>query len=399
MYQIKSNKFLKIGMCLLLAVALLFSTGLFTTPINAAVKPSIEAKKTIGTGSIVGNYDYYSREDGKYVLSVSDPVKKATYTFTSSNAKVVAVKANGTSAYLTGLKAGTATITCNQKLNGKTTKVGTCTVTVKNATVIQDDIPVLPLGSSNASEPLVMPNRNNDATYTYTSNSKNFTVKETISKFDGMSFVKQSFNAAAAGTYTVTVKETYNKVTRTVGTIKYTVKKATVVPEGKIDLGSSTWALEFTENYRTDVDYLFIFDNNIVEGSVQNSTVYLKGKAVGTTDLKIYENTKTPDESKLIGTCKLTVKEVVLEGLTVDFNETEASLGDSPVDAYVYKTPENAPGTITVTSSDAKVATVSAPDEEGLFQITPVGAGTTTITITCGDVTKTQDFTVNSDEE
>lgn len=398
MYQVKRNKIAKIGVCMLLAVALLFSTGIFAAPAMAAEKPSIEAKMTIGTGSIVGNYDFYSKDE-KYTLGVSNPVKKATYTFTSSNTKVVTVKANGTGAYLTGLKAGTATITCNQKLNGKTTKVGTCAVTVKNATVIQDFVPVLPLGSSTESEPLVMPNRNNDATYTYTSNSKNFTMKETISKFDGMNFVKHNFNATTAGTYTVTVKETYNKVTRTVGTIKYTVKKATVVPEGKIDLGSSTWAFEFIENCRADVNYLFIYDENIVESSVENGTVYLKGKKVGSTELKVYENAKTPDESKLIGTCKLSVKEVVLEDLTVDFDSTEAAIGDSPVDVYVYKNPENAPGSITVTSSDAKVATVSAPDEEGLFQITPVGAGTTTITITCGDKTKTQDFTVTSDDE
>jgi hypothetical protein len=402
MNEVKNKRIIKFVTVIMLLATLILPTDMLTNVAQAATKPSIDTKITIGTGSIVGNFDYYSKDDDRYSLTVSSPVKKATYSFTSSNTKIVTVKASGTNAYLTGIKAGTATITCNQKLSGKTTKVGTCKVTVVNSTLYkQDSIPELPLGTGTLPSAIEINKRNNNATYTFTSDSKNFSMKETSKVFDGMNFIQHSFTAKAAGTYTVTVKETYNKVTRTLGKLKFIVKKATVSAESTIDLGSNIWAFELINNYRIDGDYLFDYDDeSIVEGYVEDSTVYLKGKKVGTTNINIYENTTKADKSKLIGTCKLTVKEVVLENLICDFDETEAYIGGDPIEFYVEKEPYNFPGTINVTSSDTSVATVASVDEDGTFEVTPVGAGTTTITITCGDKTKTQDITIsaNSDE-
>ncbi|EMS69705.1 Ig-like domain-containing protein [Ruminiclostridium cellobioparum] len=400
MYAVKTNKLFKLLALMLLLAIFVLPSGILTNTAQAAAKPSVEAKMTIGTGSIVGSFDFYSKEEGKYSLSVSDPVKNATYSFTSSNTKVLTVKASGTVAYLTGVKAGTATITVNQKLSGKTTKVGTCAVTVKNSVIHQDFVPELPLGSSVASEPLVFDYRNNDATYTYASNSKNFSMSETIKKFDGMNFISQSFTAKAPGTYTITVKETYNKITRTVGTIKYTVKKATVSAEGSVDLGGDVWAFELLNNYRTDVPYYFISDDKKVLDIVSDKNyVSLKGLAEGTTTLKIYENAKAADESKLIGKCKITVKKIKLTDLNIDFDETEAYVGGDPIEFSVEKEPYNAFDEITVTSSNPNVAKVSELDEEGFGTISPVSAGTATITITCGDITKTQDITVSEEDE
>ena len=400
MYAVKTNKLFKLLALMLLLAIFILPSGILTNTAQAAAKPSVEAKMTIGTGSIVGSFDFYSKEEGKYSLSVSNPVKNATYSFTSSNTKVLTVKASGTVAYLTGVKAGTATITVNQKLSGKTTKVGTCAVTVKNSVIHQDFVPELPLGSSVASEPLVFDYRNNDATYTYASNSKNFSMSETIKKFDGMNFISQSFTAKAPGTYTITVKETYNKITRTVGTIKYTVKKATVSAEGSVDLGGDVWAFELLNNYRTDVPYYFTSDDKKVLDIVSDKNyVSLKGLAEGTTTLKIYENAKAADESKLIGKCKITVKKVKLTDLNIDFDETEAYVGGDPIEFSVEKEPYNAFDEITVTSSNPNVAKVSELDEEGFGTVSPVSAGTATITITCGDITKTQDITVSEEDE
>lgn len=400
MYAVKTNKLFKLLALMLLLAILVLPAGIVANTAQAAAKPSVEAKMTIGTGSIVGSFDFYSKEEGKYSLSVSDPVKNATYSFTSSNTKVLTVKASGTVAYLTGVKAGTATITVNQKLSGKTTKVGTCAVTVKNSVIHQDFVPELPLGSSVASEPLEFEYRNNDAAYTYTSNSKNFSMSETIKKFDGMNFISQSFTAKAPGTYTITVKETYNKITRTVGTIKYTVKKATVSAEGSVDLGGDVWAFELLNNYRTDVPYYFTSDDKKVLDIVSDKNyISLKGLAEGTTTLNIYENAKAADESKLIGKCKITVKKVKLTDLYIDFDETEAYVGGDPIEFSVEKEPYNAFDEITVTSSNPNVAKVSELDEEGFGTVSPVSAGTTTITITCGDITKTQDITVSEEDE
>ncbi len=398
MYQLKKNRIARIFICMMLVMTMILPAGLASNVANAATKPSIQAKMTIGAGSIVSNFDYYSKED-KHTLNVSNSVKKATYSFTSSNNNIVKVKASGTTAYITGVKAGSATITCNQKLSGKTTKVGTCTVTVKNSTVSQDFVPVVSMGTSALNEPIEFSYRNNDAIYTYVSNNKNFSMKESLSQFDGMYFIKHSLTAKAPGTYSVTVKETYNKITRTVGTIKFTVKKATMSGDTSVDLGSPMWAFELMNNSRADVNYLFVQeDEEIVDLYNEDKTVYLKGLKVGTTTVTIYENTSTPDKSKLVGTCKITVKEVVLKDLECDFYETELYVGDDPIGLYISKDPYNAPGDITVTSSDTKVVTVSQPEEDGSCVITPVGAGTATITITCGDIKKTQEITVYDED-
>ncbi len=393
------NRIARIFICMMLVMTMILPAGLATNVANAAAaKPSIPAKMTIGAGSIVNSFDYYSKDD-KYTLKVANSVKNATYSFTSSNNNIVKVKASGTTVYLTGVKAGSATITCNQKLSGKTTKVGTCTVTVKNSTISQDFIPVVPMGTSFLNEPIEFSYRNNDATYTYVSNNKNFSMKESLSQFDGMYFIKHSYTAKAPGTYSVTVKETYNKITRTVGTIKVTVKKATMSGDTSVDLGSRIWAFDLMNNHRSDVNYLFVSeDDEIVDLYNEDKTVYIKGLKVGTTTITIYENTSTADKSKLVGSCKITVKEVVLEDLECDFDETELYVGDDPVELSIYKSPENAPGTITVTSSDTKVVTVGEPDEDGICLITPVGAGTATITVTCGDIKKTEEITVYDED-
>lgn len=396
MEKVQNKRIARVIVSILLITALILPTGMTTIAVQAAAKPTIAATMKIGRGSIVGNYDYYSKEDDKYNLSVSNAVKNATYSFVSSNTKILTLKASGSKVYLTGVTAGTATITCNQKLNGKTTKVGTCKVTVVNSTLLRDFVPELPIGTG--SDVLEFNNRNNNATYTYVSDNKNFSMKETFSTFDDMQFIRQTYTAKAAGTYTVTVKETYNKSTRVVGKLKYIIKKATVTPKETVSLGSSIEAFELISNCRTDVKYLFeTMDSDIVKIS-QDDGIFLLGEKTGTTKINIYEDAKTTDKSKLIGTCEITVKEVVLQSLDCSFDETEAYVDEEPVSVEVTKEPFDAYGTITVTSSNPEVATLSSIDEDGIFEVTPVSAGTTTITITCGKTTKTQVFTVYDED-
>lgn len=400
MNRAQNGRIIRIIVSVLLMAALILPTSLTANVANAAAKPAIEATIKIGTGSLVGNFDYYSKSD-KYSLSVSNAVKNAVYSYTSSNTKVLTVKANGTEVFLTGVTAGTAVVTCNQKLKGKTTKVGTCKVTVVNSSILRDYNPEIPLGTSAAKDYLEIAFRNNDATYTYVSDSKNFSMKENITKFDDKLFNKLILTAAAPGTYTVTVKETYNKKTRVVGKIKFIAKKAAVESTNTIDMGSDISGFgDIVANYREDVPYLFeAEDKDVVEVEANNGEVILKGKKVGSTNINVYENAKTADKSKLLGTCKVSVKEVVLESLDCSYEKTEAAAGDEPVSVEVSKEPSNAVGDITVTSSDPKVAKVSSIDEDGNFTVTPVSEGTATITVTCGTMTKTQDFTVTKSAE
>lgn len=365
---------------------------------EAATKPSISKDMTIGTGSISFYNPYFM--DDLNTLSVSDPVKKATYTFTSSSKKVVTVKSKGATAYLTGVKAGSATITCKQKYKGKTTKIGTCKVTVKDVKVYEM-FSDLPLGASEAPA-FDYSYRNCDAKYTYVSNSKNLKVVDKVTKSEeGYYYVSQTFTAKKAGTYTVTAKETYNKITRTVGKLEFTVHKASITNDDfNMDIGDTNYAYYLMENFRYDVPYYFeVKDESIIAKNGTGFDTQIEAKKVGTTTINIYENTKKAEKSKLVGSCKITVVEVILEGINVDIYPIETYVGGENIDFYISRDPYNAPGTFTVTSSDPNVATVTVPDDNGECTITAVGAGTTTITIACGDITETETITVYKDED
>ncbi len=397
----KRTSFIKACISLLLVMGLILPSQLAAVNVQAAAKPSIDSERVISTGSIRGDSNLYVKSD-KNVLEVYNPVKKATYSFKSSNESVLKLKASGTKVYLTGLKAGTATITCQQKLNGKTTKVGTCKVTVENSAVYAESYDGLPLGTWEGFY-VYYGYRNCDATYTFTSNSKNFTMKEKVTKEEGTKdtyFAKQVYTAKKAGTYTVTVKETYNKKTRIVGKLKYVVKKATVAESEEMYTGDDIWAFGMINFYRNDVNYLFDDGGTgVVEFYTKEDTVYMKAKKPGTVTVKIYENATSPDKSKWIGNCKVTVKELKLEELDYYFYDTETYVGGSSIGFQVYKEPYNAPEAITVTSSDPAVAKVDGLNEDNYGEIIPVSEGTVTVTITCGDIKKTETITIYEDED
>ena len=382
------------------ALLLAFITFLSPTSsfVDAAAKPSIPKSMTIGTGSVYYSDPFYSKDD-YYTIEVENPVKKATYTFTSSDKKVVTVKTKGNKAYLTGLKAGKATITCNQKLNGKTTKVGTCKVTVKNATFFSESYDGLPVGTYESF--LVYSNyRNVDAKYTYKSNSKNFTMTEKAKRDGDSNFyiIYQTYTAKKPGTYKVTVEETYNKKTRTVGELEFEIKKATVIDEWSMYSEDEIGAFYLVNHNRSDVIYYFeALDSDIVEIYKEDDYLYIKGKNPGTTTINVYEDTTKPDKDKLIGSCKFTVNELKLESIYYNFDDNSAYVGGYPINLYVYKYPYNAPEAITVTSSDPNVAQVKEIEYYGevYYEITPVSEGTATITITCGEYTYTETITIN----
>lgn len=379
---------------------LFIASNLMTDKVQAAAKPSISKNMEIGTGSTYGADYFYDKED-YYMINVENPVKGATYSFTTSDKNVVTVKVKGTKAYITGVKAGSANITCQQKLKGKTTKIGTCKVTVKNAKVYAEDYEGLSLGKIEGTF-VYYGYRNNDATYTFTSNSKNFTMKEAVTYKDafGGYVVTQTINSKKPGTYKVTVKETYNKKTKTIGELEFTVKKAIVDEDQSIYVGEWNYGLYLVKYYRTDVNYFFDSeDDSIVEVYKEDGYVKLKGKSAGTTTINVYEDASAPDENKLIGSLKITVSIAELEEIDCYFGSDETYVGDDPIELSVSKYPEAAIESISVTSSDPSIAKVSEVDEYGYARITPVSKGTVEITVTCGELSKTATITVYADED
>lgn len=162
-------------------------------------------------------------------ISLYNKKSKAKYTYTSNKKSVATVSSKGV---VTGKAAGTAKITVNQKLNGKTTKVGVYTIKVKNAK-ISEYIGEEGLWWFSAQpgiykdEPSkIMPQdcleyMNSKAKYSFYSNNSDLVISKTGKVTD----VKKSGKAK------LTVKETYKGKTRTVGSFPVELKDPTYTGE------------------------------------------------------------------------------------------------------------------------------------------------------------------------
>ncbi len=101
-------------LCSFALVVLVFAN----VPHSASAAPKLSTKSVTITAN------------NTYKITIIGREKNATYTFKSSNKKIVTVSDTGT---IRGIKAGTATITVNSTIGKKTTKVGTLKVTVNKA--------------------------------------------------------------------------------------------------------------------------------------------------------------------------------------------------------------------------------------------------------------------------
>ncbi|MDD5934363.1 MAG: hypothetical protein PUC65_02175 [Clostridiales bacterium] len=395
---------MKKGKALFLSLVLFISMvmGVFTQPATtsyAASKASLsdtEYYMSAGTEFPEGNF-FVGR---KYQISVVNPVKKATYSFKSSNTKVLKVKAKGTTVYLTGVKAGTATITCTQKLNGKTTTVGKCKVKVSKAYLCNygDEIPLGTNVIYHTYDSIVtIGNRNTSAKYTYKTNSKNLTMSEV--KVDASEsygekayLYMQKYTAKKAGTYKVGVMETVGKTTKRIGTIEVTV----VAPEYETNYELTTNE-EFSlsniirnpmnntyDSYSLEAIDFDPNDSNaiITTSSYEDDWLLYKGNKEGTAKFVLYYTTNGFKEK--VCDVTVTIKDAVLEELYYSIDET-IYIEDGKTYFSVRKDPWNAPGDITVTSSDDKIAPVAYDEEEECYCITPLASGSVTLTIACGD--------------
>lgn len=111
----KNAKRIVAGFCSLLIVSLIIANTV-TTNASAAVK--------LATKSIKLTVDQTSK------IVIKNKVKKATYTFKSSDKEVATVSKTGV---VTGISEGTAKVTVSCKLNKKVSKVGTVKITVEAA--------------------------------------------------------------------------------------------------------------------------------------------------------------------------------------------------------------------------------------------------------------------------
>ncbi len=353
-------------------------------------------------------------------LTVKNAVKGATYQFTSSDTKVADISKTG--GYLTGIKAGSATITVTQTYQNKKTTIGKCKVTVKAASVTASDYGnEFPVGDGvydlsslyNFTEPLFnIAYRNPDATYTLATSSSDFSINEVkydaskikavtdnkdyqdvLKDFIGDSyFYGYEFSAKKAGTYTLTVKETYNNKTRTLGSLKAVVKK-TSIAEPKVDmlLGESAYTFYFVSYAKPNTTYYFSVknsdkanpDKDVVVVVSNGSEQSLKANKAGKAEVVIREGS---EDGTVIGTVKITVKALPCKKITFNAKEYKTYVGDYFFTQYEVD-PWNTTDKVTIKSDQPKILKVEYDKENNYWTYTPLAVGEATVTIKCGNQT------------
>ena len=136
----------------------------------------------------------------------SDPSDGVTWTFESNNTSVATVSVDGV---VTGVEAGTATITATASKSGYENKSATCTVTVKAAPIITpassevlNYVPVLFESDVN-----VIWSRTPDDTNSYLYETTNTTVKFKGNNKSSQYTIKGVSDGGCEGSATVTVKQ------------------------------------------------------------------------------------------------------------------------------------------------------------------------------------------------
>ena len=412
-----------IALCCALIIGNLFVPG---SAVEAATKKTTisATSMTIPVGKldskVYWNDSPWERSNGQK-LTVKNAVKGATYQYTSSNTKVVTINKNG--GYLTGAKAGSATITVTQTYKKKKTTIGKCKVTVKNASLAVSsygnefsvgDGGFDLLSLYGYSDPLFnIAYRNPKATYTLTSNSKDFSVKEVkynaatakevtdykeyqeiLENFIGDGyFYGYQYTAKKAGTYKITVKETYNKTTRTLGTFTVVIKDVSITePKVELLLGNYMNVFDLISYEEADKVYYFNIkdydeanlDNNAVDLIEYDSYLYLYANKVGTAEVIITEDS---ENGPVVGSVTVNVAEAPCQSITLESQEYTAYVGDEYFSIYYELNPWDTTDKVTIESDNPEVLKIEYDEEYEFWEYTPLKAGEANVTIKCGSQT------------
>ncbi len=428
---------------LIVLMTLCFALVLGNLVLPGTVAEAAAKKTAISTTSMsipVGKMNskvYYFKNSWEFgnpqKLTVNNPVKGATYQFTSSNTKVVTVGKSG--GYITGVKAGSATITCVQSYKNKKTTIGKCKVTVKSASLLVSDYGnEFPVGKGgydlasyygDANNLYSIAYRNPDAVYSLTSGSGDFTIKEVkysaanvkavsdnkeyqdvLKSFIGSRYMYgYQFDAKKAGTYTITVKETYNKKTKTLGSFKVIIKDTSVTEENQdLLLGDSINPLSLVNYAKENVNYYFEIkdydevnqDNNVLKLVQDGSNLSIYGNKAGTAQVIVKEES---EQGTVIGTATIVVKEVPCESITVDSEEYTTYIGDEYFEIEYELDPWDTTDKVTIESDKPDILKVVYDEEEQSWIYTPLKAGKANITIKCGNQSVVRQVVVTEEEE
>ena len=310
-------------------------------------------------------------------VSPSDAQNKAV-SWSSSNSSVATVDNSGR---VTGVKAGSATITVTTSDGGKT---ATCSVTVEAKIINVSGVTLdnakleIPVGGEATLAATVAPADATDKSVTWTSSD------EAVAKVSG-----GKVTAVAAGTATITVKTTDGGKTATCEvTVTTPVESVAVSPaetEVKVE-GEVTLEATVSPEDATVKDVEWTSSDEAV------ATVDAAGKVRGVSEGTATITVKTKDGGKT-AECKVTVtpKEVPVEEVAFAEATVTVTEGESAVVSVTF-TPAGATNkAVTYKSSDESVATV---DAEGNVSALKPGKATITVTTEDGGKTATCEVTV-----
>lgn len=349
--------------------------------VNGLTKAEAAARKAEVSGT---NHTIGIASTPEY-LNIDYMKDTAVYTFSSKNPKIATVDKEGT---ITGVSKGKTTIVVKETYKKKTTVIGSYAITVTAAGLKEKEKTMI-LFTEN---PIDLSFINFKAKYSYTVSDP------TIIKVEAGNLLR----ALKAGTTTVTVKETYKKVTRNLGSVKVNVVVSTIAADSvNVDVPLNSYVSErdiSMENYSWDSLYSCESLNPEIAqvymgtGPWEESNFYIKGITAGKAEINIYLEYK--GEKAFVGTINVTVKNIPVTGIKFSKEDLPSdSKGNQYLTLYlndvgntliyrVKKEPRNVSSPVTFHSDDKSVVTV---DEEGGLK--PVKAGIATITVTCGSFT------------
>lgn len=298
--------------------------------------------------------------NGTYKITVKNKKAKSTLFYTSHNTKVAKVNKKGT---ITGINKGTARVTVRYKKSGRYYKVGTFKITVKKATLNTTYKAVSAHVGDKLTATKYLNNINKSATYKITSTKTSVATGNSSGQI----------TATKAGTTTLTIKEVYNKKTRTLGTISMTVTGATMkATSTKMGYDSSIDAFEFLENTENNVEYTFTSNSPALLDA--NNSILTTCSDLGTTqNCVVTFNEVRGNVTRVIGKLQVTVTNTAFllpenmklsigMGATLSIGGTEG---------------------ITLTNQNINAEYVLTPSDNNIIndKLVAIKYGTTTVTI------------------
>lgn len=370
------------GICLAGTLAV---SGMQMVPVMAAEKPALSVKKVV----------IPLGKQTKSSFTIKNRVKGATYSFTTSNQKVLKVSAKG---ILTGVKAGTAKVTVKQTYKKKVTKVGVVSVQVKKASAVSNKTKTLTYGREKVSIKLsdYVKNPSPEAKYQLVSDQTKIAGNVTLQAKKNYT---AEVNLKAVGTVTYSIKETYKKNTRTICKLKINVKGVTFDKKAFED----QYKTVDTEIAIQPMDYIkyTVKGDSITFESSNEDVLTVEGDTVTTVSdgdaiLTVYNG------SKVLATVNMKVAYVKATGVKLSTNKINIYTGETDEECIKKFTIETVPSgakltNINVSVTNEDICSVNFYPEEGNeVEVIGENQGSTTLIISNaeGDTLATVPVTV-----